>query len=66
MNFFQKIKFANKISKKIKAVKTYLNSTDIDDELKEILISLKLDIQKLLAKVPEAKAFLADLSDIVK
>lgn len=66
MNIFKKIALINKITKKAKAVKKYLDSTHIDDELKEIIASLKSDIQKLINKVPDAKGLVEDLLDIIK
>jgi len=66
MNIFQKIKFVNKLSKKIKEVKKYLDSTHIDDELKEILTELKSDIQKLTDKIPETKELVYNIADLMK
>ena len=66
MNIFQKIKLINKITKKVKLVKKYLNQTHLDDELKEIINSLKSDIQRLIEKVPEAKGLIEDLLEILK
>jgi transcription initiation factor IIE alpha subunit len=66
MNIFKKIALANKIAKTVKAVKQYLDSTHIDDELKEILLNLKTDIQKLIEKVPETKELVIDIMDLIK
>lgn len=66
MNIFKKIALANKIAKTVKAVQKYLDSTHIDEELKEILTALKADIQRLIAKVPEAKAAIDDIMSLIK
>lgn len=66
MNIFKKIALANKITKTVKAVKKYLDSTHIDEELKEILTALKTDIQRLISKVPEAKKAVEEIMDLIK
>lgn len=66
MNFFQKIKLVNKISKIIKEIKKYLNSTHVDDELKEIFAELKSDILKLVEKIPEIQGLVQDIMVLIK
>lgn len=66
MNIFQKFKLLNKISKTVKKIKKYLDSTHIDEELKEIIVSLKADIDRLVKKVPESKTLIDEILSLIK
>ena len=66
MNIFKKIKTVNKVTKTIKTVKIYLDSSHVDEELKEIIVSLKADIEKLIKKIPEAKTLIDDILSLIK
>lgn len=66
MNIFKKIKVFNKVSKTIKEIKTYLDSTHIDVELRDIISCLKNDIERLVKKFPELKELYSEVLEIIK
>ena len=66
MNIFKKLKIVNKVLKTVKEIKQYLNSTNIDKEMKEIITSLQKDIEKLIKKFPELKDIYLDILEIIK
>lgn len=66
MNIFKKIKIFNKITKAIKEIKAYLDTTHIDYELKEIINSIKENIEKLIKKFPELKELYLEILEILK
>lgn len=66
MNIFQKISFFNRALKAFKEVQKKIETTTIDDELKDIFATLVNCIERLKNKVPEATAFFTELIDIVK
>lgn len=66
MNIFKKISIFNKVTKIIKEVKKYFDSTTVDDEIKQIITDLINDFKKLIAKIPEIKEAVEYLIDLVK
>ena len=66
MNIFKKIALINKISKKVKAVKKYLEYTHIDEELKQLVENLKNDLTKLGSLIPAAKGLIEDILELIK
>lgn len=66
MNIFKKIAIFNKVSKIIKEVKKYFDSTNVDDELKQIITDLINDFKRLIAKIPDIKEAIEYLIDLVK
>jgi non-homologous end joining protein Ku len=66
MNIFKKIAIFNKVSKIIKEVKKYFDSTTVDDEIKQIITDLINDFKRLISKIPEIKEAVEYLIDLVK
>lgn len=66
MNIFKKIALINKVSKKVKAVKLYLEHSHVDEELKATIEALKADIIKLGSIVPAAKGLIEDIMELIK
>ena len=66
MNIFQKIGFVNRALKAIKEIQKKIETTTIDDEMKEIFSTLVGCLERLKNKIPEAGAFVAELIEIVK
>ena len=66
MNIFKKIAILNKVSKKVKAVKKYLEATHIDEELKNTIEALEADVIKLGSIVPAAKGLIEDILELIK
>lgn len=66
MNIFKKIAILNKVSKKVKAVKKYLEQTHVDEQLKQTIEALKADVIKLGAIVPAAKGLIEDILELIK
>ena len=66
MNIFKRIALVNKISKKVKAVKKYLEYTHIDDEIKQTIENLKANIIKLGSIIPAAKGLIEDIMELIK
>lgn len=66
MNIFKKIAIFNKVSKIIKEVKKYFDSTNVDDELRQIITDLVNDFKKLIAKIPEIKEAVEYLIGLIK
>lgn len=66
MNIFQKIGFVNRALKAIKEIQKKIETTTIDDELKEIFATIVNCLERLKNKIPEATAFFGELIDIVK
>lgn len=66
MNIFKKISIFNKVTKIIKEVKKYFDSTTVDDELKQIITDLINDFKRLISKIPELKEAIEYLIGLIK
>lgn len=66
MNIFKKISIFNKVTKIIKEVKKYFENTHIDEEMKDIILSIKNDFERLIKKIPEAKEAIEYLIGLIK
>lgn len=66
MNIFKKIAIFNKVSKIIKEIKKYFDSTSIDEETKQIITDLINGFKKLIAKIPEIKEAVEYLISLIK
>ena len=66
MNIFQKIGFMNRALKAIKEIQKKIETTTIDDEMKEIFATIVNCIERLKNKIPEATAFFVELVEIIK
>lgn len=66
MNIFQKISIFNKVTKIIKEVKKYFETSTVDDELKQIITNLIDNFKKLIAKIPEIKEAVEYLIGLIK
>lgn len=65
MNIFKKIAIFNKVTKIIKEVKKYFETTTLDDELKDIIKCIVSDFERLIKKVPETKEAIQYLIELV-
>lgn len=66
MNIIKKISIFNKVTKIIKEVKKYFENTHIDEEMKDIILSIKNDFERLIKKIPEAKEAIEYLIGLIK
>ena len=66
MNIFKKISIFNRVTKIIKEVRKYFDSTNIDEETKQIVSDIINDFKKLIAKIPDIKEAVEYLIDLVK
>ena len=66
MNIFKKIAIFNKVTKIIKEVKKYFETSTVDDELKEIIANLIDNFKRLIAKIPELKEAIEYLIGLIK
>lgn len=66
MNIFKKIAIFNKVTKIIKEIKKYFETSNVDDELKQIISDLISNFKKLIAKIPEVKEAVEYLIGLIK
>lgn len=66
MNIFQKIGFINRGLKAIKEIRKKIETTTIDDDMKDIFSTLVNCLERLKNKFPEAKDFVVEIIDIIK
>lgn len=66
MNIFKKIAIFNKVTKIIKEIKKYFETSTVDDELKQIISDLISNFKKLIAKIPEVKEAVEYLIGLIK
>lgn len=66
MNIFKKIAIFNKVTKIIKEIKKYFETSTVDDELKQIISDLISNFKKLIAKIPELKEAIEYLIGLIK
>ena len=66
MNIFKKIAIFNKVTKIIKEIKKYFETSTVDDELKQIISDLISNFKKLIAKIPEVKEAVEYLIGLTK
>lgn len=66
MNIFKKIAIFNKVTRIITQIKDYFERTRLDKEMKEIITSIKSDVEKLIQKAPELKEAYLFIKDLLK
>lgn len=66
MNIFKKIAIFSKVTKIIKEIKKYFETSNVDDELRQIISDLISNFKKLIAKIPEVKEAVEYLIGLIK
>lgn len=66
MNIFKKIGFINKALNAIKEIKKLIDTTTVDDELKQYFKELVAVLEKIKNKVPAIGEFVCALVEIIK
>ena len=66
MNIFKKIAIFNKVTKIIKEIKKYFKETSIDEDMKDIILSIEKDFERLIDRIPGVKDAIKYLIGLIK